>query len=394
MNRSNIKTTLMLSAMALFFLSFLASGNSNALPQVFFQRHYPEQKTLLLSVTLLADTIAAIAGIFISRRVRSRRLTTMLLLGLIITAVEALLYSDNAMLFIPCLVLVQFSENWLFNQIDHAAVASAGELRGFNDGLGTFARLLGMLCAPAFFTFFADQRLVEQIVVAVLATIAMAGCWRLFRDERMQTKTQTSQELIAPTVTDRLLFVYAITVYASLYLFSANMIYLLKDLFHMPGAETRGGGAIVTVFLAALITNAILSMNRLSSRATKLRVAELAFPALTLVSSAVLILAKVQIDYPLCLAAGAAIGVSYGAFLWQVRDYASSAARQGKTALLSWFNNLANLSALIAFGMMTAIASDGTYYLWLMAMIVAMLTVGLILLAVAAMLAKTEQTGR
>ncbi len=71
---NNSKSTLALGAFALFFLSFLMSGNGNALPQVFFQHYYPEQKTLLLSIALLSSTIAAVTGILLSRRVHARRI--------------------------------------------------------------------------------------------------------------------------------------------------------------------------------------------------------------------------------------------------------------------------------------------------------------------------------
>ena len=47
-SRSITPAALTLGAVALFFLSFLMSGNANVLPQLFYQRFYPEQKVLLL----------------------------------------------------------------------------------------------------------------------------------------------------------------------------------------------------------------------------------------------------------------------------------------------------------------------------------------------------------
>ena len=41
---------LLFGAFAIFFLAFVMSGNANAIPQMFFQRFYPHQKNLLLSI--------------------------------------------------------------------------------------------------------------------------------------------------------------------------------------------------------------------------------------------------------------------------------------------------------------------------------------------------------
>ena len=232
------KSALALGSFALFFVSFLMSGNGNALPQVFFQHYYPEQKTLLLSIALLSSTIASVIGILISRRVDTCRRAIAVSILATAAIVEALLSADSAGLFIACLILVQFADNFLLNQIDHAAVARAGELRGFNDGMGTAARLLGMLCAPAFFTVFAGNERVEMIVVAALGIAAMAGCLCLFRIQpQPEPQKQACEQHAVPDRADWLVFAYAIAVYAALYLFAANMIYLLKDLFHIPDAE-------------------------------------------------------------------------------------------------------------------------------------------------------------
>ncbi|MGZ5017036.1 MAG: MFS transporter [Methylobacter sp.] len=391
------KSALALGAFALFFVSFLMSGNGNALPQVFFQHYYPEQKTLLLSVALLSSTIASVIGILISRRVNTRRRAIAVSILITSAIVEALLSADRAGLFIACLILVQFADNFLLNQIDHAAVARAGELRSFNDGTGTAARLLGMLCAPAFFTVFAGNKRVEMIVVAVLGIAAMAGCLCLFRIQpQPESQKQASGQHAVPDRADWLVFAYAIAVYAALYLFAANMIYLLKDLFHIPNAETRGGAAIVTVYLSALGANGALALARRSSLESgrrSLRAAALALPSVALVFAAGLIVSGIQAGYSLCLAASAVIGASYGIFLWEVRDYSSRAAKLGKTALLSWFNNMANISSLLAFGLMLALSSSrsnvpGAYYLWLMWAIVGILAAGLILLLCAAVLVR------
>jgi len=312
----------------------------------------------------------------------------------------ALLSATTAALFIAWLVLVQFADNFLLNQIDHAAVARAGGMRGFNDGAGNTARLFGMLSAPAFFTIFSSSPILERVVVGVLGIAAIVGCLRLFRLPPVtEQKTETSKELSEPDRVDWLVFGYAIAVYAALYLLAANLIYVLRDLFYISGAETRGGIAIVTVFIAALAANGAVAAARRSSPETgRLPVTALALPAAALIVAAGIVLTGFRAGYGICMLACVVIGACYGVFLWVVRDYSSLAAKKGKTSLLTWFNNMANISSLFAFGLMLALASGrshapGAYYIWLMRAIVILPAIGFMLLFCAAALARRRAAG-
>jgi hypothetical protein len=383
------KFTLVQGAFALFFMSFLMSGNGNALPQVFFQHHYPAQKTFLLSIALLSSTVAAVTGVLVSRRIHARRSILALSIGVTVLMAEALLLANAATLFIVCLALVQFADNFLLNQIDHAAVVRSGNMRGFNDGAGNAARLFGMLSAPAFFTLLASRVMAERIAIALLGAAAIAGCMQLFRLQPLtEKKKEVPKELSEPDRADWLVFGYAIAVYAALYLFAANMIYLLKDVFQIAGAETRGGIAIVVVFLSALAANGAVTAVRRSSAETSrrgLRTGAVALPALALIVTAGIVLTGFQAGYAICLFTSAVIGACYGVFLWEIRDYSSFAAKTGKTALLTWFNNMANISSLFAFGLMLALATrrshaPAAYYVWLMRSILGVPTAGLIML--------------
>ena len=397
------KSTLVQGAFALFFFSFLMSGCANALPQVFFQQHYPDRKTLLLSIALLSSTVAAVAGVLLSRRVHLRRAGAAIAI-LVTTALAGVLVSTGtAALFLACLVLLQFANNFLLNRIDHVAADAAGEQRGFQDGAGNAARLLGMLCAPTFFTELAGYGLAEWLVIVLLGGAAMASSMRLFllRPPLPDADRQVTQNVQAPSPADLLVFSYAIAVYAALYIFAANMIYLLRDHFQLAGAETRGGAVIVMVFLSALAANGAVAATKRGaapdadgeSRFT----AALALPAVGMVFAAGVVLAGVQASYGFCLAAACVIGASYGVFLWVLRDYASRAVKRGKTVLLSWFNNLANVSSLFAFGLMLVLSLThdhvpSGYYTWLMWATICMLTVGLALLFRAAKLKLQAKT--
>lgn len=391
------RSTLALGAFALFFLSFLMSGNANALPQLFFQQNYPSQKTLLLSAALFVSTMVAVVAVQISRRVRlSRRFIT---IAMILTAVllEAQLWAGTAISFVLCLMAVQCLDNFLLNQIDHAAVARSGSLRSFNDAAGNGSRLFGMLAAPAFFTLLANYRGIEGAVVAVLGSIATVGAIRVFMLRPISENEKERPLLVSsPDRVDWLMFAYAITIYIALYLFATNLIYILRDLFLIPGSTARGGLAVVTVFAAALVCNGLAAYMKRSSvevAGRTIRLAALASPAVLLIIASGLIVIGVRTGYFPFLIGGSLIGGAYGVFLLEIRDYSSRAAKQGKSVLLTWFNNMANISSLIAFGLMLGLASGrsrspAAYYTLLMWAIALVPAAGLAVLIAAAALAK------
>ena len=379
-SRSITPAELTLGAVALFFLSFLMSGNANVLPQLFYQRFYPEQKVLLLAVTLFVSTACSIAGVLASRARRLGRNTMFLALALTTAAVVALLSVSSAAAYMPLIAAVQFAANYLLNLTDHTAVARSGSAhRRFNDVAGNVARLLGMLAAPAFFTGFYQLRGVMYAAVIALGAAAVGGAAVLFSGGPGEHRSQTEPSGSAiPDRADRLVFVYAVSVYSSLYLFAANMIYLLRDLLHMPSAETRGGRSIVIVFVAAVVVNAAAgALRRFVSppEGRRIPVAALTAPALALALSAGLLTAGVRPGFGLFLGFSALVGGGYGAFLIELREYTSHGAReQGKTMLLTWFNNMANVSALIAFGLMVGLALAGRHspehlYIWTLLLI-------------------------
>lgn len=372
-------------AVALFFLSFLMSGAANVLPQLQFAHEPADRKTGLLALALVVSTLAAVGGVLLARRWTPRRGTATLGLGAVVLLTLALLHASGAAAFIALLVLLQFADNLLLHRIDEAAVARAGDWRRFNDTASNTARLAGMLAAPACFTLLAGSA-AELALVAVLGLAAVAGGWWLLRLPAAPVAAQDTAPLQAtpPERRDRLLFGYALVVYAGLYLLAANMIFLLADRFALPGAATRGGLLIVVVFAAAIVANGLAA--RGGGARAGLQPVALAAPALAMALVAAAPLAGWQPPYAACVAASAAIGASYGAFLWQLRAHASAAALQGRGAVLGWFNNMANVSALCAFVLMLAmsrLAAGSGYYDLLLGGIVLLQLAGLWPLAAA-----------
>lgn len=382
------RAALLGGALALFFLSFLMSGAANVLPQLQFAHEPDGRKTWLLSLALVLSTGAAIAGVLLARRWAVRRGAALLGMGAVLLLTLALLQASGATAFIALLVLLQFADNLLLHRLDEAAVARAGAWRRFNDTASNTARLAGMLAAPACFTLLAGSA-AEQALVGVLGLAAVGGSWWLLRlpaapPQAADGAPPAASHAAAPERRDRLLFGYALLVYAGLYLLAANMIFLLADRFALPGAATRGGLLIVVVFAAAIVANGLAA--RGGGARAGLQPVALAAPALAMVLAAGAPLAGWQPPYAACVAASAAVGAGYGAFLWQLRAHASAAALQGRGAVLGWFNNMANVSALCAFVLMLALsrlAAGPGYYDLLLGGIVLLQLAGLWPLAAA-----------
>jgi hypothetical protein len=203
----------------------------------------------------------------------------------------------------------------------------------------------------------------------------------------------------SPDRTDQLVFAFAMSIYVSLVLFGANMIYLLRDRLHIAHAETRGGMAIAATFVCAIIVNglvALLHRGRGEFRNREIRIGPLALPAVILCVCGAGIGVGLHVTYELFLSGACLIGAAYGMFVWEVRDYTSRGAQhEGKSALVTWFNNIGNISALIAFGLMVTFAADRAagpagYYLKITSAISCTPMLGLFLLIGASSLLKNR----
>ncbi len=381
------RAALALGAASLFFLSFLMSGSANVLPQLFYQSFYPANKSILVASTLFLSTVSALLGVAASKRRSAGKATVLSGLAIAICAAVALLSIQQAALYIALICVLQFVDNFLLNQVDHAAVArTTKQTRGFNDVVGNISRLLGMLAAPAFFTTFFGNQAVLLAVAAVLGVVACCGAFALFRAGSVEVAAVDRTVSSPLDSADRLLFGYAISVYVALYLFAANMIYLLRDLLKMPEAELRGGRAIVAVFIAAAVVNVLAGARRPTRRPETRSLAALCSPAFALLLSGGLLAFGVRPSFSVFLLFSVLVGGTYGLFLLELRGYVSWGAREeGKTLLLTRFNNMANVSAALAFGLMIALAvaksqTPGSLYIWTLGLIGGVPVSGLFLL--------------
>lgn len=343
----------------LLVLSFLMSANSNVLPQLFFQRHAPAQgKLLLLALCLLGCTCASILGVAASRWARPGRLGVFILLAMTLAAENALFLVQGTALYMVLAAAAQVGANHLMNHLDHAGVQRAGaSQRRIHDGATTISRLLGMLAAPIMFPWMYDQPALLHGTLGLGTLLAVAGTAALFSKVLPSSLEQVAGTKAAPARReDVLLLGFSLTVYVALYLFAANLIYLLRDAVHVQDAEQRGGTTLTIVFAGALAGNLLASLGKRPA-GHHLRLPLFLAPVPLLAGAALVLFLGEMPPTEVFLAGACALGASYGAFLAELRAYVSNAAREpGREGLLTWFNNLANVSSLVAFLVMALIA--------------------------------------
>jgi hypothetical protein len=354
-------------AAGLFVTSWLMSANANVVPQLFFQRHEADRKVLYLAACLVAGTLAAIAGVLASRRFAVSRAGALAILGATAAAEGGLFLVSGPLAFGALAAAAQLGSNFLTNHLDHAAAHAAGvERRRFQDGASNALRLLGMLVAPLFFALYFDRLAIVGGALAVTTALAFASTSSLLRAGDHAVADSASRPEGRPLeARDRLVFAFVVALYVALYLFAGNLIYLLRDVVRLPGAEEKGGLAILVNFAAALVANALTTLARRAEPGRVRRVAILA-PVPLLAITTALLASGVPLTFAHVVVGCAGVGGSYGVFLAEVREYASWGARaEGKDALLSLYNNMGNMSSLLAYSALAAIAAlrpgDATY---------------------------------
>ncbi|MBL8680637.1 MAG: hypothetical protein JNK05_15775 [Myxococcales bacterium] len=341
-----------LVAALMFVLSLWMSANSNGLAQLFFLRHEPQRKVFWLAVTLVAATSSSILGVMLARRRASAAWATVLAIG-VAGAIETWLpVARSSIEFVALVSASQFALNWALNATDLAAVSSTEDRAAF-DRSTTVARLLGMLVAPAVVTLLASRTGVLRALFAVLALVALALGARLARSSSGDRRATTASG--ATNASDRVVLGFAWSVYVSLYLLAANLLYFLRDLAGVRSAERVGGVTLSVVFAGALVAAGVRS--RLPAWVSGERASMLA-PVFMLSATAATLAARVALSLPVLLVGGALLGASYGLLLSALREYVTrGAVEEGRGGLLSAFNNLANASGLTAFALMSLLAS-------------------------------------
>lgn len=349
-----------LHAVGIMVMSFVMSANANGLPQLFFQRRHEERKVLFLAACLLCCTLASIAGVLASRRARASAAGVLGLLVATIAIEDGLFVVEGAARYIALAALAQLGVNYLVNHLDHAGANGAGLAhRRLHDASSTAARLVGMLAAPLVVTRLDGRPFALGVTFTAVGVGALIAVALTIGGDRSATPTAIHAEPRPLDRGDWLFFGQAVSVYVGLYLLAANLIYVLRDVVHLPDAALRAGSTMVLAFLSALVASAAAAAlsARARAKAAGPRASRLVAPVVCLALAALGLARVANITLAEVYAGAIVVGVSYGVFLAEVRDHASRGAREhGKTGLLTLFNNIGKLSSLVAFVAMLLIA--------------------------------------
>jgi len=360
--------------LTLLVLSFMMSAVVNIVPQLFFARVVPDSKAWWLSVCLLAGTVMSWAGVRLSkpslwwsRRASPAAHTAVVAGGLLLTGVAfgASFLVSGIVMFIALNLAIRFGANYAMNHLDRVSVEVAGVAkRGLNDQVSTGYRLLGMLLAPVWFGFLFDAKVATTVLVVVLTLVLVGAALPLTTKQvppPVGPKPTHRSGTLDPV--DRYVLIYANLVFAALYVFAANVVYILADYLQTPDPEAWAGILILTVFAAAVLAvfcrpmlfGAVFPNAGPSPLIPRLR---LLIPGLLIVGAVVVYLNKLSTGFVGILTAGTVVGLGYGSFQLDIREYLTRAREdRGKTGFVTHYNNLANTSALLAFGIMLVLST-------------------------------------
>jgi hypothetical protein len=324
-------------------------------PQRLFAAAAPETAQAWVAGTLLIGTIASMAGVGLAERYGMSRRPVFAATMMILAMTAALLGSFGVQMLLAAAalqVVARFLANYAKQDFDCRAVTIAGAAaRIANDQVAVMMRFIGMLLGPLWFGAFHISSPAMLGAVAVLLGLSLMSVPGLSAGAVASKKPVKREQSLERS--ERLFAGVAIGIYATYYLLASNIVYMLGRGLESTRASAVGGVLITTVYGAAMLTTAIST--RIAKR--QLSVAwVLPAPLLMLVAGVVLYSSWVERN-PLMLAGAVALGCGFAFYLLAVRNYVTAAAGSESSRWLAFFNNLANTSALVAFGVMTAVVA-------------------------------------
>lgn len=341
------------------FLTFAASAYVNVVPQLVFARTAPATKSLWLSATLLIGTFGCMAAVEVARQIgygARPRLGGSLVTLAVIAILFGSAFVTHPLLFAALCIALRALCQYASQETDRRAAALAGAAgRGRNDAISLSLRFAGMLAGPLFFGLHPDFDGLSAGLYLALGVMAL-GSVAAGAPAPPITAAPSAGNPDVPALplrpSDRLVIWAARLIFACYTLLTACVLYALRDLHGMTDAARRGSTMITAAFGAAMIATPFLAALR--GRGSRPRTLTGMLPApIGIIAAGLLLPSPSAAKLGPALAGAAVLGVAFAAFQLSFRDYAShQAVEAGRNELLAVFNNLANTSALLAFGAM------------------------------------------
>ncbi|MFT3768580.1 MAG: hypothetical protein QM820_24300 [Minicystis sp.] len=355
--------TIVRRASAAAAVSLAWAGALHVIPQIYLLRHYPEHKSVALSLLLSMGTCASIAGVMVARRQLARG-ASISRGGVVVAAVMCLapllavvVGVRPLALYVAAYGAFRFISNWAWNRLDNALLDATGAGRaGVHATATTGFTLLGHVAGPAVFVLLAEQVALASSLVALASIWAAASVLDIAgagpvpsRRAEVAARSAEAARWRSPRAAAFVAYTLAMsTGVAGLF---SQMIFLLRD-YAVVAEPKRTGGLLIALAGASSVVT-VLSSSR-AGRAVPTR-ASLAWPPLLPVIALGILAAR---PGPAGLALSSIVaGIGAGRYYLLSRLCASSwDGGPGRAAVLSFYNNAPNISALLAYALTGGLA--------------------------------------
>ena len=347
------------------FLSLLFAGTIYVIPQTFLLKYYPEDKNTLLTFLIIAGTIAAILGVWMSngRRINKalchRRYSTVLLLIALTILFNLLYFIHTIALFICVLAAVKFISNLVYNYLDTSFSGSSGE-HGLKQHVKAVLlyQLLAYILAPVYFSVFFFKAPFNVIGISLVSIFSIVF---ILKAKGIAAATAANPVKAREDRLDRVersFLAYSMLIQVGMMIISSLAIFILRDYYFYEDAVLKGGilvGYISFISVAAIFATAFYrkrSDKKSDAKGIVLPTATNYAAAALFFISALLLLARLSHAFAYLLVIGTLTGAAYGLYLHSTRTYANmKASREHKTRVLVHYNNLPNIGTLISLSL-------------------------------------------
>jgi hypothetical protein len=346
-----------------FVLSATWAGSANVLPQIYLFAKPADDRSVTLAWLLSLATLASMAGVASSRRLlqRGRRLepASFVLGWVVMLGLLSVVVLGRASLVGYALALCGFrlACGLLTNHLDHHLLTAAGPAGASTHaaavaGLG----LVGATLGPAAFALGSSWPQATAVAVVAFALLALPlaldGLSHSCASDRCRPEA-TPAASVEPAVGPTIFVLYCLLVLSAVIGFTIQLIYLLEEHVGV-GSPQFVGGLLLTLTGAAATTTVFASSRFRHNHASGGRRAFIAGPMLLLIALAMFLSWPTMVTI---IVAALLSGAGYGHFLVVTRSCASTwNATPTREVMLSRYNNLPNLGALVAFASSALVA--------------------------------------
>lgn len=337
-----------------FFTSFFFAGAQNMISQLFFETYYPDNKVILLSLTLLFGSMMTILGIRLSSRfLYVDNKIICLLAGLSIFEFVMLILTKTFVVYILSMGGACFCLNFLFNSFDNFLNRNVSdELRAFHVKMLLAFQMSAYIVSPVFFSIFLKKKMVCLPVIIIIGTLAFQSVIRernknigIMSDEQTEKKVARKEPF---SKRQKIFIGFCGTTFTSIYILMACLTYVFGDYLRV-----KNHALVSSVFMMGLVIVSLLVVIFKGNAKDDNDEVELFAPKLEIMGMLFLIIAigllmvKVKVTVWFYTIPAVVFGFGYGFYLCLGRRY-TNCCKTGRS-LVSAYNTVQNVSSLVGY---------------------------------------------